>query len=783
MKVSKNAENRKSGKTVSWYRRRIFLYQFVLTFIPVLLVSALATYIYVTKNYEKTRLSTESTAAQFKSNVDEILGELQGYFAGAAEDDRLKWFVENDVSYSNYSKLLAVQEVLSGKYVFSDWIRSYTIINFKTGWVLSSRGMHPYDSVVNKEAVELLYQERNGQYSQWYWLYSPGTAYYGELSPREFVDYEGLCFVMRLPVIGKNHHAMVIARIAYTDLFAKVGRASVEHSDYEWAVVNGDGTIIYTTDWGIASYCADNEVDAQTLAINGEKTYVVGQSSEVIPGMRYYVASNDNDVWGEIDGIWCGALAILVVALGLFSVIVWSSNKLYQPVAELRDQVGSIAGKRSGEAADRTENAEGEKSVFHWQNELESISRQINALVNDKENAEAQSLSHRQQFMKIFTLALLSGEVKEDSIADNIAHSGFSEKRFYMVITAIPQREDGTAVEEKELEKLKELLEELPREIEELLYLPMVFYSGVFVFTCASDGEVMLNMKAQRLCDSVELYIGNGRETDQDAVLFMGVSCRKEALSGFRKAYKEGRKAVETRRNLSERIIFCTGETGQPPKHYFYNTNLEKKIKTAVENCDMEAAGSLMDQFVEDMFQNGAGNDNYVYVYRMIMTIMLIPSELGLGSTLDGRDSDIFSHASQIYDAGRLKSYLRVNVLEPVILMIDEARDNRAEEIMEQIKRVVEEHEGDVTLAECAELLDYHPNYLWKIIKSERNTTFTDYVAEYKFEKAKELLVESGMSVAEIAERLKYTNAQNFIRFFSKMAGVTPGKYRQEFKK
>ena len=68
-------------------------------------------------------------------------------------------------------------------------------------------------------------------------------------------------------------------------------------------------------------------------------------------------------------------------------------------------------------------------------------------------------------------------------------------------------------------------------------------------------------------------------------------------------------------------------------------------------------------------------------------------------------------------------------------------------------------------------------------MKNELGITFTEYVAQYKIERAKELLTQTDMSVAAIAEHLKYTNAQNFIRFFSKMTDVTPGKYRQEFKK
>ena len=54
-----------------------------------------------------------------------------------------------------------------------------------------------------------------------------------------------------------------------------------------------------------------------------------------------------------------------------------------------------------------------------------------------------------------------------------------------------------------------------------------------------------------------------------------------------------------------------------------------------------------------------------------------------------------------------------------------------------------------------------------------------DYVEEYKLEEAMRLLLQTDLTVAEIAVRLNYTNAQNFIRFFSKSTGVTPGKFRK----
>ena len=60
--------------------------------------------------------------------------------------------------------------------------------------------------------------------------------------------------------------------------------------------------------------------------------------------------------------------------------------------------------------------------------------------------------------------------------------------------------------------------------------------------------------------------------------------------------------------------------------------------------------------------------------------------------------------------------------------------------------------------------------------------TFTDLVNLEKLETAKELLLNTELSIAEISEQLSYANTQNFIRFFSKYVDSTPGKSRKEHK-
>ena len=49
---------------------------------------------------------------------------------------------------------------------------------------------------------------------------------------------------------------------------------------------------------------------------------------------------------------------------------------------------------------------------------------------------------------------------------------------------------------------------------------------------------------------------------------------------------------------------------------------------------------------------------------------------------------------------------------------------------------------------------------------------------KFIMEKAEKMLLDTDMTVTEIADRLGYSNAENFIRAFRKYSGETPHKFR-----
>lgn len=97
-----------------------------------------------------------------------------------------------------------------------------------------------------------------------------------------------------------------------------------------------------------------------------------------------------------------------------------------------------------------------------------------------------------------------------------------------------------------------------------------------------------------------------------------------------------------------------------------------------------------------------------------------------------------------------------------------------------QVKAYVAQHYGEpVTLEEVGGVVNLNPVYLSTLFKKETGINFSEYVANYRIDVAKEMLLKSQRSVAEIAEYVGYANAKSFSRLFKKQVGIYPVEYRR----
>ena len=91
----------------------------------------------------------------------------------------------------------------------------------------------------------------------------------------------------------------------------------------------------------------------------------------------------------------------------------------------------------------------------------------------------------------------------------------------------------------------------------------------------------------------------------------------------------------------------------------------------------------------------------------------------------------------------------------------------------------ISDHFSTVTLQQVAEKFHYTTSYLSKYIQKHTGKSFSDLVTSFKMEKARQLLLNTTLSLNDIASAIGYSERSYFERMFKRYYSVTPYQYRK----
>ena len=108
--------------------------------------------------------------------------------------------------------------------------------------------------------------------------------------------------------------------------------------------------------------------------------------------------------------------------------------------------------------------------------------------------------------------------------------------------------------------------------------------------------------------------------------------------------------------------------------------------------------------------------------------------------------------------------------------------EKQEERTITGITRYLQEHLAEeISLSVLAEQFHLNPQYISQLFKSEIGVNFLTYLTNIRMEKAKNLLLTTPLSVAEVSEQAGYGDYRVFTKVFKKNEGVTPSQYRRDF--
>lgn len=234
-----------------------------------------------------------------------------------------------------------------------------------------------------------------------------------------------------------------------------------------------------------------------------------------------------------------------------------------------------------------------------------------------------------------------------------------------------------------------------------------------------------------------------------------------------------------------QRLVAATGRVieGAPEPSLNRSRMLgafKTQIAAAAELLDAQKAAEAVDRLWDEV--QAAPNANGQEVYTLVLeafeiyhvTLRPYSEELtGGGVQAFEQEVECLGHAGELF------AHLKKTVADS-ILKLYEQRSQAQTLPIRKAKQFINAHYMEpISLEEVSGIVAFNASYFSTLFKKECGLTFLEYLSQLRVEKAKELLRNTQLSIAEVCCSVGYLDVKHFNKTFKRYASVSPLEFRR----
>lgn len=266
-----------------------------------------------------------------------------------------------------------------------------------------------------------------------------------------------------------------------------------------------------------------------------------------------------------------------------------------------------------------------------------------------------------------------------------------------------------------------------------------------------------------------------------DITFCAGISTIGRSLENIHICYRQALQTVQTFEseytNIAATYYMVERQTAnRTPVDLDFMTKLNNLVLCA----ESESVESLFDHFLKEYRRNRhlfeVKKEESFYAIRNVET-GLLEQQLFAGSGIVLPEYRVEQHFEDLING------LRDSALK-MCDTVREKKKSKNEELKNSVIEYLESHFQDVNLTalKMSRDIGISEKYLFSFIREQTGYTFAACLENIRMKYAGELLVTTQLSNAEIAQQSGFGSVNTFYRVFSKVNGISPGKYRENFK-
>ena len=203
-----------------------------------------------------------------------------------------------------------------------------------------------------------------------------------------------------------------------------------------------------------------------------------------------------------------------------------------------------------------------------------------------------------------------------------------------------------------------------------------------------------------------------------------------------------------------------------------------KQIMHSIRAADSEKMSSLLEEMLlfldSGRWASSSMISNYLCGLLNETSLLFYNPEL---SEIDEEAAGL--PLLSLSDFTAMKEYV-CGFFKEAIERVHARRNHKDEYVVKKVEQIIlEKYMSDINIKMIAAEIYLSPNYLGSVFKKSTGMSVTDYLCQYRMEKAKELLQSPRSKISSVAEEVGIPNVSYFCSLFKDMFGIAPGEYRE----
>lgn len=497
--------------------------------------------------------------------------------------------------------------------------------------------------------------------------------------------------------------------------------------EFSYALTSLDGDTIIASD--------DFEIEEASSAALSYTTPIVDSA------LMFNAYISTSSQYGMMARLILSNVIIIITLCSIGSLlIIMLSKRLYNPIRTIRELI-----PESG----------------HTGSEIEEITNSVSTLITRNDQLAAESVS-RQMLLYFSGIA-----ISEEKLAQDMREFSLDGTTAAIAVLTISRNKDKSKAAAAIINELQSQDTSILITLDENLHEIMLKIDN--------EQKEVLSYHVKRALDA------------SSVTALVGISIVKATDPGeLRRAHKEAMQAIPVNTGQTRSEIRFFGDMGKANRvsFSFYD-------QRGIGNNFSSGNRKQLEEFTRTIIERNIAREiNTATICEILQQILFIGRNEMEKRGHSYEEVPLYLNFTRALSESHDRSQLPLLVDQSIALLSEMQalsypyEDNSKNPKIAEAKTFINEnYMKPISLDIMADSLAMNPKYLSQLFKSETGKNISDYIAELRIEKAKELLIGTDLKIGEIADAIGIPSRATFLRVFQKIENITPTEFRNIRKK